>query len=626
MAKVKKLDPQTVRLIAAGEVVERPASVLKELVENSLDADATKIEVNLAEGGKDLIEVIDNGSGMEAADALMALQMHATSKIDQASDLLAISSFGFRGEALASIAAVSELRLDTFDGVNATSIENRGVDGQIVAASRFSLGTQLQIKQLFGNLPARAKFLRSTATELASCQDVFVGLALGRLDVDWSLKHNGRELYRLPAAKNITERVFAIWSDLAKKSYELSWQRGNLEITGLVGNPEAARKDRKQQFILVNGRSVQDRVIQRAISEAFKGFIHRDLQPSYILKIQLPPQEVDVNVHPRKQEVKFADTQAIYGAVMTSIRDLLANQAKQAMAGRLTPDSVVSKGESADTLARSHTIDSEVLQNRTGQVRQNTSTNSYSHSFSSSHRNIKSSVSPFNSSGILKSSQLNYSWGATTEQRETSEIQGTSTYEAAIPWQLWGTYIVYEHQQELVIVDQHAAAEKIRYERLRKDLGHPKSQRLLVPEIIELSAQIHSRALLNVEALQQLGLEIADFGDTSLQISAKPEVIPHLDTAKMLSELFSEREKITYKGAVDDFSDWEQTNPDLHMLIATAACHGSIRAGQLLNVPEMRQVLIDLNKCAFPYNCPHGRPVSFIMSRKELEQNFKRII
>lgn len=609
MAKVKQLDPQTIKLIAAGEVVERPASVLKELIENSLDADATKVVVNLAEGGKTLIEIIDNGSGMDEADALMALKMHATSKIAAAEDLSNISSFGFRGEALASIAAVSSLRLDTFDGNTATAIENTNNEEQVVAPSRFSQGTQIRIENLFNNLPARAKFLRSTATELASCQDVFIGLALARLDIDWQLNHNDRELYRLPAAKDLTERVFAIWPDLAKKSHPLSWQRGNIQINGLIGTPEAARKDRKQQFVLVNGRTVQDRTIQRAITEAYRGFIHRDLQPAYIIRLEVPATEVDVNVHPRKQEVKFADSQATYMAVMSSVRDLLANSSKMVMTERLSTQSSSFIDLSAPPVDRPVFSNEKTLKPI---------------SWAKAPSNTASSNYP-KQDFLAKEPQLNYSWSVMPE-RETSGQQATSTFESINPWQLWGTYIVYEHDQNLNIVDQHAAAEKIRYEKLRKELGHPKTQRMLVPEILELSPQIHSRALNNIELLSKLGLEIADFGGNSLQVSAKPEAVPNLDTEKMLNELFAEQEIIAYNGIKDDLSDWEQTNPTLHLLIATAACHGSIRAGQLLTVLEMRQLLIDLNKCAYPYNCPHGRPVSFIMSRKELEQNFKRII
>lgn len=639
MSKVKKLDPSTIKLIAAGEVVERPASALKEILENSLDAGATKIEVHLIDGGKSLIHVIDNGVGLSAEDARLAFEMHATSKIESSADLLAISSFGFRGEALASIAAVSKVELNTFSENEPTSVTYENFTFTKVAPKRFVTGTEIKIHNLFGSLPARAKFLRSAATEFAACQDVFTGLALSRIDVDWQLTHNGRETLRLPNALNLSERVFGIWPDLSKKSYVLNTTRADMQISGLIGTPEAARKDRKQQIILVNGRAVQDRILQKAVSEAFRGFLHRDLYPAYVIRLDLSPEKVDVNVHPRKQEVKFADSQQVYMLAMTSIRDLITAESKKSMQERLevqdslsnnTPLEVVkvhenneqNKGFKSQTTnyLKSYATQNNPRQLNSPQLKFNASPSSYL------NNRLDSSQSGVNQTDTLHSAE-----------RETHNQQTILGFNSFHPWQLWATYIVYEHEENVIFVDQHAAAEKIRYEKLRKELGTPKKQKLLVPEIIELTAEIHEKVLNNLQALDKIGLEVNDFGGNSIQVTAKPEIITNLDVEKLVNQLFKDKAELNIKisesrnaeiieSKVDDLTDWEQTNPDLHMLIATAACHGSIRAGQKLSVPEMQQILIDLNKCQYPYNCPHGRPVSFVMSKKEVESQFKRII
>lgn len=617
MGKIKVLDEKTIKLIAAGEVVERPSSVLKEILENSLDAGADRIIVNLKEGGKEVIEVIDNGSGMDSTDATLAFSMHATSKIDHGDDLIAINSYGFRGEALASIAAVSTVKLSTFNGQESAGIAAEHGQISSLSGNKFDQGTQIRVENLFSNLPARAKFLRSTPTELANCQDVFIALALSRIDVDWSFSHNGRELLRLPQAQSLQERIFAIWPDFGRKSYSFEWSRGSLKILAALGSPEAARKDRKQQYLLVNGRAVQDRTVQKAISEAYRGFIHRDLQPAYVVHLQLPAQEVDVNVHPRKLEVKFAEPQAIYMAVLTSVRDQLEQKTKQSMSERLA--------EPSAELTTSP--DAKIAFKPANSVEKSAS--SYKPSYSRSGQNgqvLRQHPFEWNKTHAMSASGTTAET-ATLAARETQSSQGTNEFTAVYPWQLWGTYIVYELNQQLIIVDQHAAAEKVRYEKLRAQLGHPQVQKLLVPDIVELLPEIKSAALANTDALAKLGLEISDFGGASIQVTGKPAPTPHLDVKHMLNELFEDSDQLNIeRNDSDDLTDWEQTNPKLHLLIATAACHGSIRAGQLLSIPEMRQLLQDLALCKYPYNCPHGRPVSWQLTRRELEQNFKRII
>jgi DNA mismatch repair protein MutL len=592
MGRIQKLSPELINLIAAGEVVERPASVVKELVENALDAGATQIVIRVEEGGGKLIQVVDNGRGMDSVDAEAAFEQHATSKIAALEDLQRIATLGFRGEALASIAAVSEIEMHTkTEPEPATKIT---IIEQKISSSlspHAQTGTDIQIRNLFAALPGRKKFLRTAQTEFGHLTNIVVEAALAHPEVRFELYHDGRLIHRLPAASDAAARASEIWSQFKPSDfYHAEVVDNALKLEAWVGKPDVARKDRKVQFVFVNERPVSDRLIQRAASDAFKGFIHRDLQPVYLLKLTLDPEEVDVNVHPRKQEVKFANSQHVYLVVMRTLRDLLAQQTKSELLERLAPESA----PEADLITPSF-------------VRQPSTTFAPQKIYASP---IGPQAGLNFTAHLLKSSSPSYSH---------ADLPAAPLLR---PLQLFMTYIVYQQGEEVIFIDQHAAAEKILYEKLMSQAANQKSSPMLVPEVLEFSAQEKRQLLEQQDELVKIGLEIEDFSGHSVKIAAKPELTPNLRTREFLQDL------LHHQQTFDDNAELlkEIGNPKLHHLVATAACHGSVRAGQRLSEPEMQQIIADLAKCQYPYNCPHGRPVSWQLARTELEKNFKRII
>jgi DNA mismatch repair protein MutL len=620
MGKIQQLSPAVVRLIAAGEVVERPASVLKELVENSIDASATNIKVELTEGGKHSITITDNGSGMDKADAWAAFELHATSKITTAADLQNLSSLGFRGEALASIASVSSIQLDTCTNTNeSTSLINELGQISEIVGQRHTPGTKITVQHLFANIPARAKFLKSTATELQQCIDAFLSLALTQLHISWELWHNDKLVHRLPAAADFISRVHDIWGKPAANLYQAQAPGQGGQLTIWIGSPDIARKDRKLQYIFINGRAVSDRLLQKAVQSGYAGFIHRDLQPVYFLFWELPGTEVDVNVHPRKLEVKFANGSGVYAQTYITVKRALEQQTKQDLTDRLgnvnTP--TIDVTTLLDTPAVPYTQKLRLSDRATVPQR--------GFSFTSDTHTSPQAGNSLSQIQKLLSNSASSAPAPIHTANITAAISG--------PWQIFGTYIIYARAEDVVFVDQHAAAEKIAYEKLRQQLGKPQVQKLLIPEVIELAHDVKEIALNLAESLAQIGVEIEDFGGNSIRLIGKPAATPQLDVAAWITtQADSFQSKLatlpTDLNHADntDLTDWETTNPVMHYLLATTACHSAIRAGQLLSNIEMQQLITDLNACQYPYNCPHGRPVSWVMSRTALEKNFQRII
>ncbi|MCA9379223.1 DNA mismatch repair endonuclease MutL, partial [Candidatus Dojkabacteria bacterium] len=338
MGKIHVLDQNTINMIAAGEVVERPASVVKELVENSIDAGATKITVSIKNGGIDEITVTDNGQGISAEDAELAFTQHATSKITSASDLENIFTLGFRGEALASISSVSRVELDTkTEATPATKVVVENSQSGSKTSNKATTGTTISVFDLFRHIPARKKFLRTPATELSHVQEMFISLALVNLQVHFELIHNGKLLLRLPAVENFNERVFAIWNaQVAENLYESHVEIPGGKIHLYIGKPEAGRKDRKLQYLFVNKRHVSDRILSKAVIEGYTGFLPGGIYPVYFIMLELDPKVVDVNVHPRKLEVRFDNSGQIFGAVKNAVSQALTTNTKRDLMSRVS--------------------------------------------------------------------------------------------------------------------------------------------------------------------------------------------------------------------------------------------------------------------------------------------------
>ncbi len=604
MSKIRKLPEQIINLIAAGEVVERPASVLKELLENSIDSGANKITIKVKNGGLELIEVEDNGSGMDTTDALLAFTQHATSKIYSEEDLANISTLGFRGEALASISSVADVEMETLASegeptrINASQSTLEHLDG-----SKTDCGTSIKVSNLFSAIPARKKFMKSESTEFRHIQDLFQTIALTQLDIHLELWHNDKLNIRLPRTSNFTDRVFDLWGkDISGGLYEVESQLNNYKIKAYLGSPDIARRDRSKQYLYINGRAITDRVVQRAINEAYKGFMHRDLNAVYFIFLELPGSEVDVNVHPRKLEVRFSDSGNVYRFVYNTLRTKLEGQTNTELKQR-----VESERQESSSFSRPN------------------------NTFKDYNTNPSSAVKPSKSEAISFTKQLlrpldNHQ----TVRSESIQTEPEQQFSYSQPLQLFNTYIVYEKGEDVIFIDQHAAAESIQYERILAQSDISKSKQKLVPEIIELKQNQKEEILKHKEHLASFGLQIEDFGGESIQITATPEVLDKFDSTGFIQDYLQNLDEFEDVEVMDIEKDIKRNleihNPIMHRVIATLACHGSIRAGQSLSVIEMQQLIRNLAESDNTYNCPHGRPVSWVMSRTDLEKNFNRIV
>jgi len=594
MGKIKLLDENIINLIAAGEVVERPASIIKELMENSIDAGAKTIVVKASQGGIESIVVEDDGSGMDKEDALLAFKQHATSKIGSQTDLENIITLGFRGEALASISSVAEVEMETKTAtVDPVKLRiTKGVP-KILASARSNQGTTITISHLFKDVPARRKFLRSESTEIGYIQTAFLSIALVNLGIHFELYHNDKLQYRLPATQNFADRIFNIWdTKVAENLFNTELEHNQVKITAYPGSPDIARGDRKLQFLFVNGRHISDRLLQKAVTEAYQGFIHRDLQPVYFLMLNLPPELVDVNVHPRKQEVRFRDSGTIFNLVRNSIQQALNKSTKQELMERIgsgVPTPTNQNWQLSDNRNR-------YLGNRPSNA--------------GNANNIQRSLD-FTSTLLDKGSEL---------PENSGKYLNSAAYVPAGQYlQIFATYIVYQNNNEVVFVDQHAAAEKILYEKLASQLDLNRSKPLLVPEVVELDKHAKAKVLELQPQLAIAGFSVADFGGNAVQVTAIPEIIPSIAAQPFLEALV--------QAAEESGNDELPLRDDIkHYIVATMACHGAIRAGQPLSQPEMQRIISDLAKCNSPYNCPHGRPVSWTLSKYEIEKGFKRIV
>jgi DNA mismatch repair protein MutL len=604
MGKIKLLDDNIINLIAAGEVVERPASIIKELMENSIDAGAHTIVVKAYQGGMESIVVEDDGSGMDKDDALLAFKQHATSKIESQADLENIITLGFRGEALASISSVAEIELETKTS-ETDPVKLRVVKGVpvILPSARSNSGTTITINNLFKDVPARRKFLRSESTEIGYIQTAFLSVALVNLGIHFELYHNDKLQYRLPATQNFADRVFNIWdTKVAENLFNTELEHNNVKVTAYPGSPDIARGDRKLQFLFVNGRHISDRLLQKAVTEAYQGFIHRDLQPVYFLMLNLPPELVDVNVHPRKQEVRFRDSGAVFNLVRNTIQQALNKSTRQELMERIS---------SADTAGESDKQVSDFTSKPAGNNWQlNDNRSRYSGGRTNNAGNIQRSLD-FTSVLLDKGTELPESPG--------SYLNSAAYVPAGQYLQIFATYIVYQNNNEVIFVDQHAAAEKILYEKLAAQLDLNRSKPLLVPEVVELDKHAKAKVLELQPQLAIAGFNVEDFGGNAIQVTAIPEIIPSIAAQPFLEALV--------QAAEESGNDELPLRDDIkHYIVATMACHGAIRAGQSLSQPEMQQLISDLAKCQSPYNCPHGRPVSWTLSKYDLEKGFKRTI
>ncbi|MHB8666256.1 MAG: DNA mismatch repair endonuclease MutL [Burkholderiales bacterium] len=590
-----RLLPDTlISQIAAGEVVERPASVLKELLENSLDAGAGEIGVSLMQGGIKQLKVTDNGSGMEADDLPLAFARHATSKIASLDDLEQVRSLGFRGEALASIASVARVALTSRSGraPHASSLRAEGGESAAVQPAAHPVGTSVEVSDLYFNTPARRKFLRTEATEFGHCEDVYRRIALSRPDVAFSLKHNGRVISHLPAG-DAARRIAAVaGEEFAAAARTLDERSSGMRLSGFAGSPAFARSSRDGQFAFVNGRFVRDKLLAHALRQAYQDMLHGDRHAAYVLFLEIDPLGVDVNVHPAKTEVRFRDARAIHQFVFHAVSKALSGSAAQAGAASVQP---LPAAGGTDLRRMPYQSSLGVAQ-----------------PVAAYHAMFSAPPAPAAAPAGGAARGAYESIRATVPA--TAETDAPLGYAMA---QLHGIYILAQNRQGLVLVDMHAAHERILYEKLKRalDAQGMSTQKLLIP--VSFNADRLEVAAVEEHAgvLRQLGFDIAPLSPTALTVRAVPSMLASADVAELARALLRE---------VREFGGSRVLTEHQHELLSTMACHGAVRAHRPLTVTEMNALLREMEVTERSGQCNHGRPTWYQMSLADLDKLFMR--
>jgi len=587
--KIRVISETLANKIAAGEVVERPASVVKELVENSLDAGATQITIDIRTGGRRSIKVIDDGEGMDRDDALLALERHATSKIYKEEDLFRINTMGFRGEALPSIASVSKMRITTKPSGSLAGVSLYCDAGKIkeVSEAGCPIGTIIEVNSLFYNTPARLKFMKTETTEFGHIADLVTQIALANPDTHFKLIHNSKVMVNAPIIKELSNRVVELLGrDVYENLYEVLLEGEAVKVRGLISQPNFTRSTSKSIYTYVNRRFIRDRVVQHAIMEAYRTFIMKNRYPSVILFIDLPAQCVDVNVHPTKRQVRFKEQQKVHDFVVEALLTTL-KKSPWIMEGLVSFE----EKPPADTRIEDH------------------------------HRGIAEAVSRYSVSkkDISPPDELPVSRekpGLPIQMKLFKEQP--LFFSSLIPiGQVKDTYILCSCAEGLIIIDQHAAHERVIFETLKEGYSKTKviSQGLLVPQQIELSYR-EARSLEGyLSRLLELGLEIEPFGGDTFIVKSIPQILINKDYSQLILDI------------VDDLNSYgnslkfEELKEKILILMA---CHGAIKANQHLNKPEIEALLQQLDRVGSPTNCPHGRPILRRITCQELDRMFKR--
>ena len=607
-SRICPLSRDLVNKIAAGEVVERPASVIKELLENAVDAESSRIEVTLEDGGKRLIRVVDDGTGMSAEDLPLALEPHATSKLSDVDGLFSIDTLGFRGEALASIASVSRCRLVSRErGQNeGASLESEAGNLGKVRACGAPEGTIIEVRDLFFNTPARLKFLRTTNTELRHAIEVFNRLALPHPALDMTLIHNDRTVLRLPRCESARERIGALFSDnLCEGLLSLHSESSALIVTGFL-TPPGEGFSSSRQYVFLNGRYIRDRAIHRAIAEAYRSRLMRGRFPSVFLFMEMDPSRVDVNVHPTKVEVRFRDSGAVFAQVFSAMEKALR--------------------AAGPTTTQIPTSPPRTQQKREGHIRQAIV------EFIERDTRKPAPVSngpllPTKQAGSRTDSDLFAPVAAASapvsQPVETSAAVDGETREPAVPHsgphifcQMHDAYIVEQVADGFAVIDQHALHERILYEELRRRVnqGSVPRQRLLVPELVDLSRQDFIRVLEMREALLQMGVEVEAFGERTVAVHAVPHLGDNVNPRDLLLEILAEPEE----------KDSGQPSDRQDQLMRVVACKAAVKAGQRLSHSQIRALLERRDAVGPEPTCPHGRPTTLVFDLRNIERRFHR--
>jgi DNA mismatch repair protein MutL len=654
MPSIQQLPPSVVNKIAAGEVIERPASVVKELLENSVDARATRIDVSIDKGGSELIRVADNGCGIAMDELPLAVASHATSKIRSAEDLFSVGTLGFRGEALASIAEVSRLTIRSRRAGAESGAELEVVGGtmQPVAPVGCPVGTTIEVRNLFFNTPVRHKFLRSAQTEMGHSIEAVTRVALAYPAVHFTLTHNGRLVHELPPVSDIRGRIAAFFGEeLAADLIEIHSDADGITLSGYVANPMHSRATARLQYLFLNGRAIRDRALQHALGEAYRGLLLTGRQPICFLRLGIPTEMVDVNVHPTKQEVRFQDSGRLYSHLLGTLRskflttDLTARGASaSAFTGREDDANQLTSTDTSELVAWAK----EQLGKQVSQ--QLPSTPIASPLGSHLETGERFSDEPLRLHRIDMPLQRRFEIGNATaayqpaaeapaEQGATRQFPvartfGDSAHElAATPGvtpvdyephaltnalQVHNRYLVVESEAGIEVIDQHALHERILYEQIRERVlsGALESQKLLVPEPVDLTANEAAAVIEHASLLTQLGVEVQPFGGETVLVSSYPAMLANLSPADVLRELV---EQLLAGGRRPEPRDL--LDDLLHMI----ACKAAVKFGDRLSAEEIESLLAQRHLAQDGHHCPHGRPTALVFTREDLDRQFKRI-
>jgi DNA mismatch repair protein MutL len=682
MTTIRQLPPALVNKIAAGEVIERPASVVKELLENSVDAGATRIDVAIENGGCDLIRIVDDGCGIAAGELELAVASHATSKLADADDLFRIGTLGFRGEALASIAEVSRLVLRSRARDNGAGAELEVVGGerQRVVPCGCPAGTCIEVRNLFYNTPVRRKFLKSTPTEAGHVAEALTRVALANPNIHFTLRHNDRTVYELPAGDDVRPRIATLFGqELVESLIAVESRDGDVRLSGFVADPSQSRANNRMQYLFLNGRAIRDRALQHALGEAYRGLLLTGRYPIAVLSFEMPPDQVDVNVHPTKLEVRFQDGGRIYSQLLSTLRTKFLTTDLTAR-GRVGPpgappiDPFEPESAGDDSAARRAEVVAwakgelaqAIAEARGGELAGDQSNGTATAGFNPAARGAVPPFAPYPDRPMfdyaagpserrpLELHTLDRSFpdlDAQIDQDDEEEPAGLAAalaelesppagdsaingnggenaaassapqpaWPAVIPsaLQIHNRYLVTESVEGVVVIDQHALHERIIYEQLRAKVlaGALETQQLLVPEAVDLAPAEAAAVLDHADDLERLGIRVSAFGGGTILVSSYPAMITRLAPADTLRAVVEE----LLSG--DKSPDRRDLLDDLlHMM----SCKAAIKAGDPLTPQEIDALLAQRHLAQDSHHCPHGRPTALIFTREDLDRQFKR--
>ncbi len=623
-SRIQQLPNNVVTKIAAGEVIERPASVVKELLENSLDAGATRIDIDIEQGGTELIRVVDNGRGIHSDDLELAFSNHATSKLATADDLFAVRTMGFRGEALASIGGVAQVTLQSrpAGAESGAEISNHGGEMSPIRAWNGSPGTRIEVRHLFFNTPVRRKFLRSVGTEVGHLCEIFTRIALSRPGLHLTLKHNGKNVYEVAGSSSLLERIGLFFGqDVRDALFSVDARQGPAHLFGFLGDPACDRGNAKLQYLFLNSRWIRDRALGHAISEGYRGLLMTGRYPVTFLYLDLPPDHVDVNVHPTKSEVRFRDASALYSFFLGSVRNRLS---EEKLIARLQPPSNNATGSAAPFTLQPRPL--EASPSLFGQA-----------GFPTFSRNPATPLAPtmrFAPPTIDEAPSMH------DEASPPLPTMETTTHETVAPEpnpapspapieqalqaepvnaiQLHNAYLVVETPEGMLVIDQHALHERILFEQIKVRVrgGNLEVQQLLIPEPVELTAEQAALLLERQKELSELGLGIEDFGGNTVLVTRYPAIMGKRSPTAILKRV------VDHLSLKDRLPTREILLNDLMSLMA---CHSAVRAGDALSPEEIEALLAMRHLASDVHHCPHGRPTALLFTRHDLDRQFGRV-